>query len=132
MRKPASLPDVGIKPKRRSMSLLRRPSLTREPIPSSSRSFHTWRATSRFTRADYKAALEDLLKANQNDAFIQCMIGQTYEKLGDKEKALEYYRKASTAIAHNPPPRTLYPRKEEARFAGELEFSSHVFRAEIA
>ena len=30
------------------------------------------------------------------------MIGQTYEKLGDEEKALEYYHKASTAIAHNP------------------------------
>jgi tetratricopeptide (TPR) repeat protein len=30
------------------------------------------------------------------------MIGQTYEKLGDKDKALEYYRKASTAISHNP------------------------------
>ena len=55
-----------------------------------------------FYSADYKAALEELLKANQNDPFIQCMLGQTYEKLGDKEKALEYYRKASTAIAHNP------------------------------
>jgi len=30
------------------------------------------------------------------------MIGQTYEKLGDEEKSLEYYRKAATAIAHNP------------------------------
>jgi hypothetical protein len=30
------------------------------------------------------------------------MIGQTYEKLGDKERALEYYRKASAAISHNP------------------------------
>jgi tetratricopeptide (TPR) repeat protein len=55
-----------------------------------------------FYAGDYKAALQELLKANQNDAFIQCMIGQTYEKLGDEEKALEYYRKASTAIAHNP------------------------------
>jgi hypothetical protein len=27
---------------------------------------------------------------------------QTYEKLGDEDKAVEYYRKASTAIAHNP------------------------------
>ena len=55
-----------------------------------------------FYAGDYKAALEELLKANQNDPFIQCMIGQTYEKLGDKGKAVEYYRKASTAIAHNP------------------------------
>ena len=55
-----------------------------------------------FYAGDYKAALQELLKANQNDAFIQSMIGQTYEKLGDEEKALEYYRKASTVIAHNP------------------------------
>ena len=55
-----------------------------------------------FYAGDYKTALEELLKANQNDPFIECMIGQTYEMLRDKEKALEYYRKASTAIAHNP------------------------------
>jgi tetratricopeptide (TPR) repeat protein len=55
-----------------------------------------------FYTGDYKTALEELLKAKQNDPFIQCMIAQTYEKLGDKDKALEYYRKASTAIAHNP------------------------------
>jgi tetratricopeptide (TPR) repeat protein len=54
-----------------------------------------------FYAGDYKAALDALLKANQNDPFIQCMIGQAYEKLGDKDKALECYRKASTAIAHN-------------------------------
>jgi tetratricopeptide (TPR) repeat protein len=56
-----------------------------------------------FYAGDYKTALEELLKSNQNDPFIQCMIGQTYEKLGDKEKSVQYYRKASTAIAHNPP-----------------------------
>jgi hypothetical protein len=30
------------------------------------------------------------------------LIGQTYEKLSDKQKALEYYRKASMATSHNP------------------------------
>jgi tetratricopeptide (TPR) repeat protein len=54
-----------------------------------------------FYAGDYKTALDALLKANQNDPFIQCMIGQTYEKLGDKDKALEYYRKASAATTHN-------------------------------
>jgi len=56
-----------------------------------------------FYSGDYEMALEELLKANQNDPFIQCLTGQTYEKLGDKGSALEYYREASTAIAHNPP-----------------------------
>ena len=56
-----------------------------------------------FYAEDYKTALQELAQANQNDAFIQCLIGQVYEKLGDKDKALEYYRKAATAISHNPP-----------------------------
>jgi tetratricopeptide (TPR) repeat protein len=56
-----------------------------------------------FYAGDYKTALEELGKANQNDPFIQCMIGETYDRLGDKEKALDYYRKASAASAHNPP-----------------------------
>jgi tetratricopeptide (TPR) repeat protein len=55
-----------------------------------------------FYGGEYKMALEGLNQANQNDPFIQCMIGQTYEKLGDKDKALEYYRKVSTAVSHNP------------------------------
>jgi tetratricopeptide (TPR) repeat protein len=56
-----------------------------------------------FYGGDYKTALEKLQKANQNDPFIQCLIAQTYETLGDKEKAQEFYRKASTSTAHNPP-----------------------------
>jgi len=55
-----------------------------------------------FYAEDYKSALEELNQANQNDSFIQRMIGQTYEKLGEKDKSLEYYRKAATAISHNP------------------------------
>jgi tetratricopeptide (TPR) repeat protein len=56
-----------------------------------------------FYGGDYKSALDALLKANQNDAFIQCMTGQTYEKLGDNQKAVEYYKKAATVTSHNPP-----------------------------
>jgi tetratricopeptide (TPR) repeat protein len=56
-----------------------------------------------FYLGEYKTALDDLLKANQNDPFIQCLLGQTYEKLGEKEKAMECYRKAAATTAHNPP-----------------------------
>jgi len=52
---------------------------------------------------DTKAALEDLQKANQNDPFIQCLIGMAYEKSGEKAKANDYYKKAATTTAHNPP-----------------------------
>jgi Tfp pilus assembly protein PilF len=65
---------------------------------------HEWeeRDVRGFYAGDYKAALDELSKANQNDPFIQCMMGQTYEKLGENDKAVEYYRKASTASSHNP------------------------------
>lgn len=56
-----------------------------------------------FYAGDYKTALADFLKSNQNDAFIQCMLGRTQEKLGDKAKAIDDYRKAASAISHNPP-----------------------------
>lgn len=52
---------------------------------------------------DAKAALQDLQKANQNDPFVECLIGQAYERLGDKEQATEAYRKAAMTTAHNPP-----------------------------
>jgi tetratricopeptide (TPR) repeat protein len=56
-----------------------------------------------FYGQDYKTAAGEFSKANQNDPFIQCLLGQTYEKLGEKDKAIESYRKAASAIAHNPP-----------------------------
>jgi len=56
-----------------------------------------------FYGGDYKTALADFQKANQNDPFIQVMIAQTYEKLGDKAQATEYYKKAMTFNGHNPP-----------------------------
>lgn len=56
-----------------------------------------------FFGGSYKTALDELLKANQNDPFIQRMIAQSYEKLGERDKAIDFYDKASRAIAHNPP-----------------------------
>ncbi len=55
-----------------------------------------------FYGGDYKMALEKFTEANQNDPFIQCMMGETFEKLGEKGKAAEFYRKASMTAAHNP------------------------------
>ena len=55
-----------------------------------------------FYAGDYKTALAELLRANQNDPFIQCLLGQAYEKSGDKNAALEYYKKASLMTSHNP------------------------------
>lgn len=52
---------------------------------------------------DPKTAVEDLQKSNVRDAFIQCLLGQAYEKLGQKDQALEWYRKAAAARSHNPP-----------------------------
>lgn len=51
---------------------------------------------------DYNTALTDLLKA-QKDPFTECLLGQTYEKLGQRDKAMEQYRLAAAANGHNPP-----------------------------
>jgi tetratricopeptide (TPR) repeat protein len=51
---------------------------------------------------EYQKALDALQQA-QNDAFVQTLIGDAYEKLGPKEKAMEYYRKAAAVTGHNPP-----------------------------
>ncbi len=56
-----------------------------------------------FYEGDYQAALTDLQKANQKDPFILVLIAQTYEKLGNKTQAMDYYRKALASNAHNPP-----------------------------
>lgn len=56
-----------------------------------------------FYAGDYGKAADEFAKANQNDAFIQCMLGETYERLGDQPKAREYFRKAAAATGHNPP-----------------------------
>jgi len=56
-----------------------------------------------FYAGDYAAALADLNQANGADPFIQCLMAQTYEKLGNADKAIEYYRKAAGSTAHSVP-----------------------------
>ena len=50
-----------------------------------------------------KTALADLQKARQDDPFIQVLMAQAYEKLGDREQARALYQKAAATTAHNPP-----------------------------
>ncbi len=52
---------------------------------------------------DAKAALAELQKARQEDPFIQFLMAQVYEKLGDREQAKALYKKAASTTAHNPP-----------------------------
>lgn len=52
---------------------------------------------------DPQAALTDLENANATDASIQCLMGVAYEKLGQKDKAIEMYKKAGAVRGHNPP-----------------------------
>jgi Flp pilus assembly protein TadD len=58
---------------------------------------------------DFKTAEAELTKAvqaNGNDAFMLCLLGMTYERMGEKDKAAETYKKAAAAVppgGHNPP-----------------------------
>jgi len=56
-----------------------------------------------FYAGDYRTALADLQQANQSDPFIQVLIAQTHEKLGDTARAQELYKRAASATGHNPP-----------------------------
>jgi tetratricopeptide (TPR) repeat protein len=56
-----------------------------------------------FYAGDYPAALAALQSASPADPFIQCLLAQTYEALGNREKALEYYSMAANSTAHSVP-----------------------------
>lgn len=55
-----------------------------------------------FYQGDYKTAISDLQKADQNDPFILVLLAQAYEKSGDQAQARQYYRKVLTINSHNP------------------------------
>jgi tetratricopeptide (TPR) repeat protein len=55
-----------------------------------------------FYTGDYKTAIADLQKADQRDPLILALIGESYEKSGDRSQAMDYYRKVLASNAHNP------------------------------
>jgi tetratricopeptide (TPR) repeat protein len=55
-----------------------------------------------FYGGDYKSALAEFLKGNQNDAFVLSLIAQSHEKLGDQAAAMDYYKKVMGITSHNP------------------------------
>src|SRR5947208_14899255 len=75
--------------------------LDKGTIPEQAQFFPYLKGYVAFYAGDSKAALEGLNQANQNDQFLKCMIGQSYEKLGEKQKAVEYYRNGSMDASHN-------------------------------
>ena len=54
-----------------------------------------------FYSDNYIEALEYIKNASLTDPFIQCLLGQTYEKLGDMVNAEKYYRLAANTTAHS-------------------------------
>jgi tetratricopeptide (TPR) repeat protein len=55
-----------------------------------------------FYGGDYKTAIAELSKANQEDPFVLALLAQAYEKSGDKTRAKEYYQKVMASNAHGP------------------------------
>jgi tetratricopeptide (TPR) repeat protein len=55
-----------------------------------------------FYGGDYKTAIAELQKGDQKDVFVLSLLAQSYEKSGDKAKAMEYYKQVLTINAHNP------------------------------
>jgi tetratricopeptide (TPR) repeat protein len=55
-----------------------------------------------FYGGDYKTAINELQKADQNDPLNLVLLGQAYEKSGDAVQAKGYYSKVLEINVHNP------------------------------
>ena len=55
-----------------------------------------------FYGGDYKTALAAFQKDERHDPFIACLLGMTYEKLGQPAEARAAYEEAAKERAHNP------------------------------
>ena len=54
-----------------------------------------------FFAKQYQQAADELLRGDQSDPFVLGLIAQSYEKLGDRAKAAEYYRKVLAVPVHS-------------------------------
>jgi len=54
-----------------------------------------------FFSKDYKGAVDELLKGDQQDPFVIGLIAQSYQRLGDKTRAEEYFRKVLAIPVHS-------------------------------
>jgi tetratricopeptide (TPR) repeat protein len=77
--------------------------LDRGRIPDQEEHFPYLQGYIAFYASDYAEALSALNRASSSDPFIQCLIAQTYEAMGDRARAIEFYQKAAAATAHSVP-----------------------------
>jgi tetratricopeptide (TPR) repeat protein len=54
-----------------------------------------------FYSKDYRQAIAELAKADQEDPFIIGLLAQAHQRLGQKNEAAEYYRKVMATPTHN-------------------------------
>jgi tetratricopeptide (TPR) repeat protein len=54
-----------------------------------------------FFAKDYRQAIDELLRGDQSDPFVLGLIAQSYQRLGDRAKAGEYFRKVMETPVHN-------------------------------
>ena len=94
--------------------------LDRGRIPEQEQFFPYLEGYVAFYSHDYQAAADALNRAAVNDPFIACLLGQTYEALGDRGQAIEFYRRAADTRAHSVPAAYAQPfaRKKLASWSG--------------
>jgi tetratricopeptide (TPR) repeat protein len=54
-----------------------------------------------FFSKQYRQAVDELLRGDQTDPFVLGLIAQAYDKLGDRGKAAEYFRKVLATPVHS-------------------------------
>ena len=71
-----------------------------------------------FYTGDYKTAIADLQKADQHDPLILVLLGESYEKSGDRSQAMDFYRKVLAINTHNPTNAFARPLAKKKKLAG--------------